>query len=134
LHPHAQILIWGSFGDFCVCIQTQSNLVLIVIMHVTYVYVTFYIVHFIFHILFITFLYVTFYMLHCYVTFYMLHFYSSFYIDVSGSAEDMNCIERSRRTTAFCMKFQTNHLSTVLLQLYYTNSTENPYADVNACL
>ena len=29
LHPHAWILIWGSFGDFCVCIQTQSNLVII---------------------------------------------------------------------------------------------------------
>ena len=26
----ARILIWGSFGDFCVCIQTQSNLVIII--------------------------------------------------------------------------------------------------------
>jgi hypothetical protein len=25
-------LIWGSFGDFCVCIQTQSNLVIIIII------------------------------------------------------------------------------------------------------
>jgi hypothetical protein len=24
------ILIWGSFGDFCVCIQTQSSLVIII--------------------------------------------------------------------------------------------------------
>jgi hypothetical protein len=32
LHPHAWILIWGSFGDFCVCIQTQSNLVIIIIL------------------------------------------------------------------------------------------------------
>ena len=26
------ILIWGSFGDFCVCIQTQSNLVISIII------------------------------------------------------------------------------------------------------
>jgi hypothetical protein len=32
LHPHARILIWGSFWDFCVCIQTQSNLVIIIII------------------------------------------------------------------------------------------------------
>jgi hypothetical protein len=29
LHTHARILIWGSFVDFCVCIQPQSNLVII---------------------------------------------------------------------------------------------------------
>jgi hypothetical protein len=27
-YQHAPIMIWGSFGDFCVCIQTQSNLVI----------------------------------------------------------------------------------------------------------
>ena len=32
LHPHARILIWGSFVDFCVCIQTQSYLVIIIII------------------------------------------------------------------------------------------------------
>ena len=26
------ILIWGLFGNFCVCIQTQSNLVIIIII------------------------------------------------------------------------------------------------------
>ena len=26
------ILIWGSFGDFCFCIQTRSNLVIIIII------------------------------------------------------------------------------------------------------
>ena len=32
LHPHARILIRGSLGDFCVCIQTQSNLVILIIL------------------------------------------------------------------------------------------------------
>jgi hypothetical protein len=30
-HPHARILIWWSLGDFYVCIQTQSNLVIIIL-------------------------------------------------------------------------------------------------------
>ncbi|XP_071181435.1 uncharacterized protein LOC143076182 isoform X2 [Mytilus galloprovincialis] len=49
-------------------------------------------------------------------------------------ADDMECIDRSRRASSFCTQYNTKHLSTVILQLYYTNSTENPYADVNACL